>query len=219
MDRFEIFRCRHKSICKLEKEWLAVTEQLAIAKNRTAVVLMDYQKEIVEKYGGESGDTLERVNSVLKAARSSGIPVIYVAVRFRAGHPEISPRNRLFAPIKAAGRLVEGTPEADIHPAVAPEPGDVVMSKRRISAFTGSDLRTVLTAHGVDTLILMGIATSGVVLSTVCEAADLDYTVIVVSDGCLDRDPEVHKMLLEKPFAWRASVVDSRTIVSAILSS
>jgi nicotinamidase-related amidase len=61
-----------------------------------------------------------------------------------------------------------------------------------VTTFTGSDLAVVLTAGGIDTLVLAGAATSGVELSTVRQAADLDYQLTVLSDGCLDADHEVH---------------------------
>jgi nicotinamidase-related amidase len=95
---------------------------------------------------------------------------------------------------------------ARIHPAVGPAAGDVIVSKRRVSAFAGSDLDLVLRSGGVEHLVLAGIATSGVVLSTVRQAADLDYRLTVLSDGCLDGDPEVHRVLTEKVFPRQAEV-------------
>ena len=97
---------------------------------------------------------------------------------------------------------------AAIHPALAPEPGDVVVTKRRVSAFAGSDLDVVLRAGGIETLALCGIATSGVVLSTLRQAADLDYGLTVLRDACADRDDEVHRVLLDKVFPRQAEVVD-----------
>ena len=76
-----------------------------------------------------------------------------------------------------------------------------------MSAFSGSDLDVVLRSLGVDSLVLSGIATSGVVLSTLRQAADLDYRLTVLTDGCTDRDPEVHRVLMEKVFPRQASVV------------
>ena len=75
-----------------------------------------------------------------------------------------------------------------------------------MSAFTGSDLQVVLRSIGAGTLVLTGIATSGVVLSTLRQAADLDYRLVVLSDGCLDADPEVHRVLTEKVFPRQAAV-------------
>jgi nicotinamidase-related amidase len=74
----------------------------------------------------------------------------------------------------------------------------------------------ILRAHNIETLILMGHATSGVILSTVRLAVDLDYQLIVVEDGCADRDPEVHKLLMEKVFPRQATVVSSKEMVEAV---
>lgn len=90
---------------------------------------------------------------------------------------------------------------------LAPQPGDVTVLKRRVSAFTGSDLEVVLRSRRIGTLVLCGIATGGVVLSTLREAADRDYRLVVLSDGCLDADPEVHRVLTEKLFPRQADVV------------
>ena len=89
---------------------------------------------------------------------------------------------------------------------VAPLPGEVVVMKRRTSAFAGSDLAEVLRGGRIDTLVLTGIATSGVVLSTLRQAADLDYRLTVLADACADRDEEVHRVLTEKIFPRQARV-------------
>ncbi|HWJ26971.1 MAG TPA: isochorismatase family protein, partial [Flavisolibacter sp.] len=52
-----------------------------------------------------------------------------------------------------------------------------------------------------------GVVTSGVVLATFIDAADKDYQLTVLSDGCMDRDPQVHEVLLEKIFPRSAAVV------------
>jgi nicotinamidase-related amidase len=126
-------------------------------------------------------------------------------VGFRPGAPEISARNKIF---KEVATRMGGQPN-EIHPDVAPAPGDIVVTKRRVSAFAGSDLEVVLRAQGLDHLILTGIATSGVVLSTLRQAADLDYRLTVLSDCCHDNDPEVHRVLLEKVFPRQATVTTS----------
>lgn len=64
----------------------------------------------------------------------------------------------------------------------------------------------ILRALGVTRLVLAGIATSGVVLSTVRQAADLDFELVVLSDACADTDPEVHRILLDKVFPRQARV-------------
>ncbi|VVB94389.1 Peroxyureidoacrylate/ureidoacrylate amidohydrolase RutB [uncultured archaeon] len=86
------------------------------------------------------------------------------------------------------------------HPAITPEGDDVVVVKRRVSAFSGSDLEIILRAKNIRHLVLAGIATSGVVLSTIREAADKDFQLTVLSDLCADTDPEVHSVLINKVF-------------------
>lgn len=171
-----------------------------------ALLIMDVQQDIVRRFGGEV-EYLPRLASAACAARHAGVAVIYVKVGFRPGHPEVSPRNRAFAAVAGEARFAEGDPAAEIHPDVAPQTGDLVVTKKRVSAFAGSDLELLLRAGGIDNLVLTGIATSGVVLSTLREAADLDYGLTVLSDGCLDGDPEVHRVLLEKVFPRQATVV------------
>ncbi len=168
---------------------------------RTALLIMDVQAEIVERFG-DPGLT-ERLALAAGAARGAGVRVIYVKVGFREGYPEISPRNATFSRIAELGGFLEGA-SSEVHAAVAPQPGDVVVTKRRVSAFAGSDLDVVLRAGGIQALVLSGIATSGVVLSTLRQAADLDFSLTVLSDGCLDADEEVHRVLCEKVFPRQA---------------
>ncbi len=186
--------------------------------SRTALLIMDVQQGVVERFSGEQA-YLAGLGTAAAAARNSGILVIYVTVGFRAGYPEVSQRNRSFAAIAGTGRFAEGDPSAGIHPLVAPVPGDLVVTKRRVSAFAGSDLELVLRSAEIDTLVLAGIATSGVVLSTLRQAADLDYRLAVLADGCLDADAEVHRVLLEKVFARQAEVVRIADWVTSLSNS
>ena len=172
----------------------------------SALLIMDVQDGIVERFAGDEG-YLRRLAAAISAARAAAIRVVYVRVGFRSGYPEVSDRNLSFGAIARTGRFTDADPGAAIHSAIAPVAGDVVVTKLRVSAFAGSDLDVVLRAGQVENLVLAGIATSGVVLSTVRQAADLDYRITVLSDGCLDADPEVHLVLLEKIFPRQATVI------------
>jgi nicotinamidase-related amidase len=172
----------------------------------TALLVMDVQQDIVSRFGSDDG-YLTRLGAAITAGRDAGVHVIYVVVGFRPGYPEVSQRNKSFGAIAGTGRFSEGDPGAAIHPAVAPASGDVVVTKRRVSAFAGSDLDVVLRSAAIDTLVLTGIATSGVVLSTLRQAADLDYRLTVLADGCRDADPQVHDVLLGKVFPRQAEVL------------
>lgn len=193
-----------------------MAETLTLDKRHTAMLIMDYQNDIVSRIAGDSSGLLARASAALAAARSAHIPVIFVAVRFREGYPEVSPRNRAFSGIRTSGRMIEGTPGSEIHPAVAPRPEEPVVVKRRVGAFGTTDLATILRAHDATTLVLMGIATSGVVLSTVRYAADMDYELVVVEDCCADADEETHRILTQKVFPRQATVVSSSAVIAAL---
>jgi nicotinamidase-related amidase len=122
-------------------------------------------------------------------------------------NPEVSPKNKSFSTIVALGGMTIAEAATQIHDSVAPRPDEPVVTKLRVSAFTGSDLEVILRSLKIDTLVLTGIATSGVVLSTLREAADKDYGLVVLSDACLDADPEVHRVLVEKLFPRQADVL------------
>jgi nicotinamidase-related amidase len=172
----------------------------------TALLVMDAQVGVAGRLGADP-PVLDRLAAALDAARAAGLPVIFVRVAFRPGYPEVAASNRAFSALASTGGLQESAPETQIHPRVAPRPDEPVVVKKRISAFAGSDLRQVLNGGGVDTLVLTGIATSGVVLSTLRYAADLDYRLVVLADACADADDEVHRMLTTKVFPRQAEVL------------
>lgn len=175
--------------------------------------MMDVQRGIVERFAGDP-EYLLRLRGAIEVAHRVGMPVIYVVVRFRDGHPEVSRRNKSFGAITRGGGFMDGDSATEIHPEIAPRDGDIVVTKRRVSAFAGSDLEVVLRSGEIDTLVLAGIATSGVVLSTVRQAADLDYRLVVLGDGCLDADPEVHRVLTEKVFPRQADAMTVDTWIA-----
>ena len=140
--------------------------------------------------------------------------MIYIVVQFREGYPEVSARNKSFSGLKAAGRLKEGTPGARIHDRVQPAAHELVIAKRRVGAFSTTELETNLSALCVHTLVLAGLHTSGVVLSTVRWAADRDYGLVVVEDACADPDEEVHRVLTGKVFPRQASVVTTAALLA-----
>src|SRR5271170_282328 len=178
-----------------------------IDPTRTAMLSMDVQTAIVSIYARGQEALLTRAADALQKARENGMTVLHVQVGFRPGLPEVNPRNQLFAAIKNSvqhQQIFQGTAGA-IHPAVAPQAEDIVVTKHRVSAFTGTDMDMILRAREIETLVLFGIATSGVVLSTLLHASDADYRLIVLKDCCADQDTDVHACLMDKVFARRAA--------------
>ncbi len=168
--------------------------QLSINRSKTAVIIMDYQIRILDSLPKERlKELLQRANRVLDKARQKGVPVIYVEVQ-----------------------RGDRTPEMEIHPDIKPQPGELVLTKRRVGPFSTTNLDEVLKKQGIDTLVLMGVATSGCVISTVRWAYDIDYQTIVLSYCCADRDDEVQRVLMEKVLARQAKVVTSQEFIEAL---
>ena len=172
---------------------------------------MDVQPGIVDRVDNKQ-EYLEKINEAVVYAHKKQIPVIYVVVGFRTGFPEVSPNNKSFTTMEQATRkaLIDPRPVND------PIGSDVVVVKRRVSAFSGSDLEVLLRAKNVKHLVLAGIATSGVVLSTTRQAADKDYQLTILSDLCADTDPEVHSLLIGKIFPRQATVITSEEWVTQL---
>jgi nicotinamidase-related amidase len=129
-------------------------------------------------------------------------------VGFRNGLPEIGAHSaKSFAGLKDRLASMDMAQFAAVHEDIKPADGEVVVVKKRVSAFAGSDLEVMLRAYDIKHMVLAGIATGGVVLSTVREAADKDYRLTVLADCCADQDAEVHEVLLTKIFPRQTDVL------------
>lgn len=172
---------------------------------RSVLLIMDFQHGIVERIGDES--VVAAASRAVDAARAANVPVMFVRVAFRPGFPEAAKSNVAFAAVPQAGDVMtQDHPATQIHSTLEPLPTEPIVIKRRVSAFSGSDLEVLLRAAGADTVVLAGLSTSGVVLSTVREAADKDYRIVVLSDACGDPDADVHRILTERVFPHQGLV-------------
>jgi nicotinamidase-related amidase len=172
----------------------------------TALLVMDMQAGILGMLPNVT-DLLPKVAQAIAIARENKIPVIYVTVGFRQGAHEVSRNNKGVAVAKerfAAANVEEFT---KVHPDLAPQDGDLTIVKRRLSAFSGSDLELILRAFGIQHMVLTGVSTNGVVLSTLREATDKDYRLTILADCCADSDEEVHRVLITKIFPRHADVL------------
>jgi len=196
-----------------------MTRELRFDAAHTAILAMDVQTGIVFVYVKPQQEYLDRSLGVLRASRNAGLPVIFVQIGFRPEAPEMSVHNKLFSAMKANPehwKLFADEKIAAIHPALGPEPGDIVVTKHRVSAFAGTDLEMILRAKEIKTLVLFGIATSGVVLSTLLEACDTDFELCVIGDCCADLDDELHRVLLDRFFPRRGVVITAEEFQKAL---
>ncbi|HEY1871788.1 MAG TPA: isochorismatase family cysteine hydrolase, partial [Chitinophagaceae bacterium] len=136
-----------------------------INRKTMALLVMDVQGATVTMLKENSGQFLDGLAKTVEAARNKNIRVIYVVVGFRKGYPEVSPANKGFTILKTSGRNFDTEDATKVDRRVAPRADDIVVVKKRISAFAGSDLEVVLRANSIQHIVLTGIATSGVVLS------------------------------------------------------
>ncbi|KAG9003750.1 hypothetical protein FRB94_002964 [Tulasnella sp. JGI-2019a] len=184
--------------------------------SETAFLTLDMQSGIIDML--KLPETfLPTMSRAITHARSINIPIIHVGVSFAPGYPEL-PKDWSFNPnhgfkmAKDNNMFLRGSKSTQFPEELLKE-GDIVIYKYRVSAFTGNGLEMLLKSMGVRHLVLCGIATSGIVLSTVRAAYDKDFGMTILSDGCMDRDEEVHRVLTEKVFAKQANVVTSEKFI------
>ena len=191
--------------------------EIYLDKERTALLIADFYEAMMTTIPhAVDRDVVGRTVELQRAARDAGVMVCYCATVFRPGYPEIGSRNKTFGQRKVSGQPAVFDPMAVIHPSVAPAEGEVVVGKHRVNALYATGLDVALRANDINTLIILGYATSGVVLSTVRYASDLDYDLYVVEDCCSDSDPEVHDFLTGRIFPRQAEVVQSADVIAAL---
>ncbi len=174
---------------------------------RTAVLALHYQNEVLHPDGkirlgvaeGATGrnQVIERAGRLLAGARVAGVPVVSVRVAFRPDHADVLQNARIFRDVVRLGAMVEGSWGAEFYPGLGPEPAEFVVTHNRIGAFHGSNLGDALRAIGAERLIVAGIASSSVVVTTVAQAVDLGFEVIVARDACSAGRPEMHSAAMD----------------------
>jgi nicotinamidase-related amidase len=176
---------------------------------RTALLVMDYQNGVTSRFP-DTEAPVARTAEAISLVRRLGGTIGYVRVGLSdddwAAMPATSPFATMLDPSRRAG-LLPDSPHTAIDERVAPEPGDLIVRKSRVGAFSTTDLDRRLRDAGIDTLVLAGISTSGVVLSTLRDGADRDYRLVVLSDACTDPAPGVHDFLVGQIFPRQARVV------------
>lgn len=151
--------------------------------NKTALLIMDMQMGILGRLPQQGAEIVRHVAGAINIAMEKDILVIFVRVGFRKGLPEVSAQNKTFSAAK--NQLMNADLDAfmHLHPDLGIAEDNIIVNKKRVSAFSGSDLEMILRAQNISHLVLTGIATSGVVLSTLREASDKDYQLTVLSDA------------------------------------
>jgi nicotinamidase-related amidase len=214
----------------------AEPEPLSVDTRRTALVIIDMQRDFLEPggFGAALGNDVSRLKAavgpcgaVLAAARRDGILVIHT----REGHrPDLTdappmkvergdPAMRIGAPGPMGRILVRGEPGHDIIPELYPIAGEPVIDKPGKGAFYQTDLELMLKNRSIDTLLVCGVTTEVCVNTTVREANDRGFRCIVISDCCGSYFPEFHEMGLKMIKAQGGifgSVSASKSVLAAL---
>jgi nicotinamidase-related amidase len=184
----------------------------------SALLIMDYQILVLENYLSESEATalVNQTKILLDQVRKTKMKIIYLMVEFQEGYPEVNAHNKVFAGVKKMGFLNKDDSKTKIHSLLEPLSEEVVISRNRVGAFSFNNLDLILRSNQINTLFVTGILTSGVVLSTTCQAADLDYQIHIIHDCCADSDREVHQMLMKKILTQHANIIDSIDLIKKL---
>jgi ureidoacrylate peracid hydrolase len=222
-------------------------EALAIDPRRTAVLVVDMQNDfgapggMFERAGIDISGiraAVEATRSVLDAARTADIPVVYLKMEHASDLSDVGPEegphwikhsrlrvgDEMIAPDGSTGRiLVRDTWNTQILGSLVPEPGDTVVSKHRFSGFFETELDEVLRGLGVTHLLVTGCTTSVCVESTVRDAMFRDYTCIVLEDCTAEpigadlpgTNHDASLRVIETLFGWTSSAGAVRAALAA----
>jgi len=168
---------------------------------------MDIQVGIIANFAQVATELVNANKKAIAHAREQKMPVIFITVGFRPGTLTTRSNNKGFTAVKERVANVDMNVFTTVVPELGKQQDELHIMKRGLSAFAGSDLEMVLRSFDIHHLVLTGISTNGVVLSTLREATDKDYQLTVLSDCCADADEEVHRVLTTKVFPRHADVM------------
>jgi nicotinamidase-related amidase len=158
-----------------------------ILPERTCLIIVDMINAFLKPHsrlevaGGR--ELIPRLSRLLEACRQAEIPVIFLKMAFRSDRADVGVHVAFRPEMADQDILVEGTEDVEFYDGIKPGSGDIVIVKRRFSAFAGTDLDLILRSRGIDTLIIGGVATNICCESTARDARMKDYKVIFLSDG------------------------------------
>ena len=181
---------------------------------RPAVLAIDMMRAYFDESSPlclPSDRCLQPANRVLTEARQNDVPVIHTRVEYG---PDGIDGGVFIRKVSALRQLVGGSRMGELMPEVAPTGDELVIVKQYASAFFGTTLASTLQSRGVDTVVIVGVSTSGCVRATAVDALQHGFIPLVVRDGVDDRDSAPHEANLYDLQAKYAEVIDEKTALS-----
>ena len=173
----------------------------------TMFLVLDMINDLIHEDGPNGkkgyGPILERRKVIdntalaLAKARAAGVKIGYVRVGFSPDYREVSPNSGVFMGAKKAGLFKLGTWGTEVHPKLAPKPGDYDIIKHRVSPFYATRLEVILSTHQITKLVLCGVSTTGAVLSAAKDGHDRDYDIVILDDCSAAATDEHHQVTLD----------------------
>ncbi|MDX6511684.1 MAG: ureidoacrylate peracid hydrolase [Gaiellaceae bacterium] len=195
-------------------------------RSATALLVVDLQNDTVGEGGAfaDSGaaDFFSRhgvhakARSVLDAARSAGVAVIFVWHVDEPGHRDSTRNAELFRSIADADGLVRGTWGVKPIDGIEPQDGEAVVEKQRMSSFNDTTLDTKLRGLGAQTIVVIGAWTNWAVEHTCRDGADLGYEVVVVTDATATISDEFQNAALNFALTTVAERATAADVVAAL---
>ncbi|MGE0214676.1 cysteine hydrolase [Mycolicibacterium sp.] len=193
-----------------------------IEPRECALVVLGCQPDLLGSVapGAAAESLIMKTNAAIDILRLYGGHIAFVRIAFDGLDRKLMPdTNKEFSGLVRQGLFENGTPGADIHPGLAVQEGDMVVRTTRLGPFVSTDFDEQLTNRGITTLIIAGAETSGAVLSTVREAADRDYRIVVLSDCCADPDPQNHELLVTRLFPRQADITTAARLYNSLVAT
>ena len=191
--------------------------KLKIDPQRTAVLLLDVQKDLVDITPGlKQNRVIENMAGVLKAARRRKLPVIHITASVRADFLDLPKDNPLWDGLRKKRQLIIGTQGAAIDPRVKPLKNELVLNKTCVDPFLTTNLGQALQNADANTIILMGLWTNYVVEATARHASDMGYRVFLVREACASNTVENHEFALNRILPTICYVVSVQDLLAAL---
>ena len=191
--------------------------KLKIETRRTAVLLLDVQKDLVDITPGlKQNRVIENMALVLRAARRRKFPVIHITASVRADFLDLPKDNPLWDGLRKKRQLIIGSKGAAIDPRVKPLKSELVLNKTCVDPLLTTNLGQALQNADANTIILMGLWTNYVVEATARHASDMGYRVFLVREACASNTVENHEFALNKILPTICYVVSVQDVLAAL---
>jgi nicotinamidase-related amidase len=196
-----------------------------VAPDHSAVITCEMQRGIMGDLSGggplaaECGDRgiTEAAAGLVQAARRSRVPVVHAVIEHRAdGAARVINTPFLAVGAKSPSTIVEGTPGAELVPALGPEPTDIVCRRiHGVTPFTSTDLDQVLRNLGVTTIVPVGVSLNEALLGVCITGADLGYRIALATDAVAGYPREFSAAVLEHTFKLLATLTTTDAVTAA----